>query len=64
MTTIITAVEAADILGVSRQCISQLLKAGLIGTPENGIELDLVIRYKYERNKPGRPVGTYKTRKK
>jgi hypothetical protein len=63
MTTIITAVEAADILGVSRQRVSQLLKQGIIGSPETGIELDMVTRYKYGRNKPGRPVGTYKKRR-
>lgn len=59
MDKIITAKEAADILNLSRERISQLLKARKIGTREGGIEYDKVIHYRDNR-KNGRPEGTYK----
>lgn len=59
MTKIITASEAAEILNLSRQRISQLLKTGRIGTRDTGIEYDKVIQYRDSRTN-GRPEGTYK----
>lgn len=60
---IISVKEAQEILKVSRQRISLLLKDKRIGNREEGIDLEKVILYKYSR-KTGRPVGSYKKEKK
>lgn len=55
----ITAAEAADILGVTRQRVYALLTAGKIGDKIKGISYAKTIKYKASR-KAGRPEGSYK----
>lgn len=59
MSKIITAQEAAEILQVSRQRISQLLKAGKLISASGGITYNSVIEQK-GKSKKGRPLGSFK----
>lgn len=59
MDKIITAREAAEILGVSRARVYALLTAGRIGDKVNGISYEKTIKQRDSR-KQGRPEGSYK----
>ncbi|NLF49342.1 MAG: helix-turn-helix domain-containing protein [Acholeplasmataceae bacterium] len=56
-----SAKDAAEYLGVSRQRVSQLIKVGKLKVIGNAIDYNSVVEYLSTRRN-GRPLGSFKKR--